>query len=295
MFPETHYDLRLNTQQWPWKMGIMALLFILLYAPLYPSLVETWLNDSNNSHGVLIPIVSFYLVWLLASRLKAVELSTSMAGLLLLVLSLIMYFLSFVGDLAFPARMTMVTTLAGLVMFNYGKHVFHVVMFPVLFLFFMVPLPITLLTLVAFPLQLLVSDVSARLIDLCGIPVYADGNLLHFARYSFEVTEACSGIRSLVSFLAIGALFAYMERGAWWKGLSLVVSTVPLAILVNLMRVVGTGILAHHFGPSVARGFLHDFSGFAVFGSGILLMVVEVWILNKLHFTSQRSKSRPVS
>ncbi|MEE8112846.1 MAG: exosortase/archaeosortase family protein [Nitrososphaerales archaeon] len=290
MFAETQYDLRLNTQQSHWRMGILALLFILLYVPLYPSLVETWLNDSNNSHGLLIPAVSLYLVWLLSPRLKGLEWRTSMAGLVLLVLSLIMYFLSFVGDLAFPARMTMVTTLAGLVLFNYGKHVLHVVVFPIVFLFFMVPVPITLLNLVGFPLQLFVSDMSARLIGLCGIPVYADGNLLQFARYSFEVTSACSGIRSLVSFLAIGTLFAYIERAVWWKSVFLVLSTVPLAIFVNLLRVAGTAILANYFGSGVARGFLHDFSGLVVFGSGILLMVVELWILNKIHFTSRRSE-----
>ena len=205
-----------------------------------------------------------------------------MVGLAILAVSLVIYFASFVGDLAFPARISMITTLTGLVLYTCGWQVFKLLLFPILFLFFMVPVPVTILGLVAFPLQLFVSDVSAQLIDFYGIPVYQEGNLLFFARYSFEVTEACSGIRSLVSFLTLGALFAYMARESWTKSVLLVLSAIPLSILVNLIRVTGTGILANYFGNRAAQGFLHDFSGFVVFGVGVLLMLAEVWVLNKL-------------
>ncbi len=188
----------------------------------------------------------------------------------------------------------MITTLAGLVLFSCGWGVFRLVLFPILFSFFMVPVPDTLLGLVAFPLQLFVSDVSAQLIDFYGIPVYQEGNLLFFARYSFEVTEACSGIRSLVSFLTLGALFAYMARNNWTKSVLLVLSAIPLSILVNLIRVTGTGILANYFGNRAAQGFLHDFSGFVVFGLGVLLMLAEVWVLNKFRSNRERSQERSV-
>ena len=268
----------------PWKVGALALLFLLAYAPLYPKLVETWLDDSNNSHGLLIPVVSLFLLWELRARIKAVEARPSLVGLGLLAGSLIAYFVCYVGGLAFPARITMITTLAGLILFNAGWAVFRVVWFPVVYLFFMVPIPDTLHNLVAFPLQLVVSDVSARLIGLYGIPVYAEGNLLFFAQYSFEVTEACSGIRSLVSYLAIGTMLAYIEKDSWFKSLFLVLSTVPLALFVNLLRVSGTGVMANYFGTRVAEGFAHDFSGFVVFGAGIVLMLAEVWILKKIRF-----------
>jgi len=268
--------------QIPWKLGFIALLFLLLYAPVYPSLVDTWLNDSNNSHGLLVPFIFLYLVWMLKDEIKATELRSSLVGLVILAVSLAIYFASFVGDLAFPARITMITTLAGLVLYTCGWQVFKLLLFPILFLFFMVPVPVTILGLIAFPLQLFVSDLSANLIDWYGIPVYQEGNLLFFARYSFEVTEACSGIRSMVSFLTLGALFAYFARDSWTKSALLVLSAIPLAILVNLIRVTGTGILANYFGNRVAQGFLHDFSGFVVFGIGVLLMLSEVWVLNKL-------------
>jgi len=284
MLMENEKGIQSVTESWqiPWKLAFIAFMFMLLYAPIYPSLVDTWLNDSNNSHGLLVPLVSLYLVWMLKDEIKAMELRASMVGFAILVVSLVIYFASFVGDLVFPARITMITTLAGLVLYTWGWQVFKLLLFPILFLFFMVPVPVTILGLVAFPLQLFVSDVSAQLIDWYGIPVYQEGNLLFFARYSFEVTEACSGIRSLVSFLTLGALFAYMTRDSWTKSVLLVLSAIPLSILVNLIRVTGTGILANYFGNRAAQGFLHDFSGFVVFGVGVLLMLAEVWVLNKL-------------
>ena len=269
--------------QIPWKLGCVAFLFSLLYAPLYPLLIHTWLNDSNNSHGLLIPLVSLYLVWQLRGTLKASAFTTSFVGLVLLILSLIAYSASYAADLAFPARITVITTLAGLVLFNCGWSVFKLVLFPALFLLFMVPVPDTFLGMIAFPLQLFVSDVSAHVIDWYGIPVYREGNLLYFARYSFEVSEACSGIRSLVSFLAIGALFAYLGSPIWSTRIILILSTVPLAIVVNLARVTGTGIVANYLGSRAAKAFLHDFSGFAVFGLGLVLMLGELWVLNTLH------------
>jgi exosortase len=279
-----------GVRRMPWRMVILAVLFLLLYAPLYPQLVGTWLDDSNNSHGILIPIVSLYLLWELRARIKAVDSVPSLAGLGLLAVSLISYFVCYVGGLVFPARITMITTLAGLILFNSGWAVFKVTLFPVLFLFFMVPVPDTLMNLVSFPLQLIVSDMSAHLIGLYGIPVYAEGNMLFFAQYSFEVTEACSGIRSLVSYLAIGTMLAYIQKDSWLTSLFLVLSTVPLALFVNFVRVSGTGILANYFGTKVAAGFAHDFSGFAVFCAGIVLMVAEAWLLKKIRFNRGASR-----
>jgi exosortase len=265
-----------------WKFIAVAVAYLVLYAPLYPHLLKTWLEDSNNSHGLLIPIVSLYLLWELRGRVTTTRWNPTVTGFVLLLGSLVTYFVCFVGGVVFPARLTMVTTLVGLVVFNAGWAVFRFTWFPIVFLCFMVPVPDTLMNLVSFPLQLLVSDVSAYLIGLYGLPVYAEGNMLLFARYSFEVTEACSGIRSLISYLAIGALLAFLERDSWVKSVVLVASAVPLALFVNLLRVSGTGVTANYFGTKVAQGFAHDFSGFVVFALGIVLMLIEVWVLKKL-------------
>jgi len=114
----TRPPMTMSERQMPWRLIILAALFLLLYAPLYPQLVTTWLEDSNNSHGLLIPIVSLYLLWEMRERIRAVETPPAITGLALLVASLVSYFICYVGGLAFPARLTMVTTLAGLILFN---------------------------------------------------------------------------------------------------------------------------------------------------------------------------------
>ena len=106
--------------------------------------------------------------------------------------------------------------------------------------------------------------------------------MLYFAQAQLEVAEACSGLRSMTAFIMLSFLFVYMMDKSWWKRLFIILSAIPLAIFVNLLRVTGTGILAHFYGGEVARSFLHDFSGLAVFAFGLILLFLEYLILNKL-------------
>ena len=139
----------------------------------------------------------------------------------------------------------------------------------------MVPAPVSIVGLVSFPLQLLATRISAFIIgDLFSIPVFREGNMLYFASVSLEVAEACSGIRSLVAYLMLGFLFAYLMNGSMRRRAILVLSTIPLAFFANLVRVTGTGILAHFFGSRVARGFLHEFSGMVVFAFWFILHLI---------------------
>jgi len=146
----------------------------------------------------------------------------------------------------------------------------------------MIPLPDSVLGLVSYPLQLIVSNFSAGIISSLGIPVFQEGNLLHFANYSFEVTEACSGIRSLVALITLASFLSYMTTQSSWARLIILVSSIPLAALGNLIRVVITGLVAHTYGNWAAQGFLHQFSGILVFGFGVIGLVGEAFLLKDL-------------
>ncbi len=104
-----------------------------------------------------------------------------------------------------------------------------------------------------------------------GITVLQEGNILQFANCSLEVAEACSGIRSLTAYIMLGCLFGYLMYGSFIRRSMMVLIAVPLAFFVNILRVVGTGVLANYYGSQVARGFLHEFSGIAVFIVGFFL------------------------
>ncbi|BHH86299.1 hypothetical protein LA52FAK_45880 [Desulforhopalus sp. 52FAK] len=96
--------------------------------------------------------------------------------------------------------------------------------------------------------------------------------MLFFINTQLEVAEACSGIRSIMSLTMLSAIFAHITPGATWRRVVIVLAAIPIAFIANILRITGTGILAHFYGDKVARGFLHDFSGFAVFIFGLIML-----------------------
>ncbi len=281
-----------------WIILILLLgCLVAVFWPILPELWTIWWEDSNNSHGLLVPIIAVYLAWIKRDRLRGLPIRPSGWGLALWMFSLLLYLFGLKVHLALPARVALVLSVAGAVWWNFGTAVARYLWFPLAFLGFMIPIPDTLTGIIGFPLQLFASDVSARLITLMGIPVLREGTMLYFANASLEVAEACSGIRSMVSYLTLGTLFAHLacdETGRIQKAI-LLLSTIPLALMVNIVRVSGTGILAAYFGSKVARGFLHEFSGFLVFGLGFLILWGEGALLRRMNGKSRLSAPEPLT
>ncbi|MCF8026422.1 MAG: exosortase/archaeosortase family protein [Desulfobacteraceae bacterium] len=263
------------------KAAVVFALWALVFLPVYPELWHTWMNNANNSHGVLVPVISAVLIWSKREQLVGAPIRVSNYGALLLAASLGIYLLVLAGHVAVAQRAMIVFTLMGLVLFNFGRDVFKILAFPLAYLLFMIPVPISIYNLIAFPLQLFVTDVSRVIIQTVQIPVFQEGNMLYFAQAQLEVAEACSGIRSMTAFVMLGVLFAYLMDKGWLRRGILVLSAIPLAVAVNILRVAGTGILAHFYGEQVARGFLHEFSGLIVFAFGFILMLAGYLLLNQ--------------
>jgi exosortase len=279
-----------NTKLISIRFLILMALWFVCFIPIYPDLIRVWLYHSDNSHGILVPLVSAYFIWQKKGQLKLSKISNSNWGSIILILSLGLYLLSYAGRIDVISRAMIVSSLIGLVISTLGKAFFGLLAFPLLFLFFMVPIPDSILGLVAFPLQLFATKVSTFFLQVFSVPAYREGNMLYFAQTQLEVAEACSGIRSIMSFGMLSFIFAYMMNKIWWKRIVLVLSTIPLALFANIVRVTGTGILAHFFGDKVARGFLHEFSGLAVFAFGFVLLLFEFIMLSKSGVTSNKSK-----
>ena len=263
--------------------GVMLLLWGLLFWPIIPELWDVWMSDSNNSHGVLVPAIAAFLIWQRRREISWTEATPSLWGLGFLVGSLVIYLVSLRAHIAFSAHLAMVTSLAGLVWWNLGGRLFRSFLFPLAFLVFMVPVPVSISGAVAFPLQIFATSASADVIRGIGIPVLEQGNMLYFAKASLEVSEACSGIRSMLAYLTLGVLFIHLAGntiGRVGKGI-LLLSTLPLALLVNILRISGTGVLASFYGGHVARGFLHEFSGMVVFAFGFVLFWLESLVLKR--------------
>jgi exosortase len=249
--------------------GLAALVLLALLAALYAGILRDlawqWWDDSNYTHGFLVPIFSGVLIWQRRKQLAALPAEGTWIGLPVLLLGIGALLLGDVGSENFLMRSSLIVILVGLVLFHLGSRVFRVVAFPLLFLFFMVPLPATLFYAVAFPLQNLAARNAAWTLDMLGVPVLLDGNIIHLTKQSLGVAEACSGIRSLISLFSVAVAWAVLTLPGFWARAVFVAAVVPITILANAGRVVITGLIGQWFGVEYAQGFFHTFSSWLVF------------------------------
>lgn len=263
------------------KLFSLLLFWFALFMPICPEMVREWAGVSDNSHGFIVPLMAGYFAWNRVRLLNAATVSSSWNGSFVLFLSLVLYVLSYAGGLAFPARIAMVLALFGLVWCLLGNNIIKILAFPILFLLFMIPVPYSLLNLVSGPLQLIATKISANMISACTIPVYREGNMLYFVNTQLEVAEACSGIRSIMSLTMLAFAFASMMPEGWKNRTILIVAAIPIAMIANILRIAGTGVLAHFYGDKVAKGFLHEFSGIAIFAFGFITLLGLFTFLNR--------------
>lgn len=251
--------------QWRVIVPIFLVILVGLYWRTLPDLVRQWWDDANYSHGFLVPLFSGFLIWQRRRELAALAPQGSWLGLGVLVVGVGALILGDVGAENFLTRSSLIVILAGLILFHFGREFLRVLLFPLAFLFFMVPLPAILFYAITFPLQSLAAQNAVWTLDLLGIPVLRDGNVIHLSQITLGVTEACSGIRSLISLLALAVAWAYLTLPGAWSMVALAAAAVPITIVANAGRVVATGLIGQWFGVQYASGFFHTFSGWLIF------------------------------
>ncbi|MCJ7497342.1 MAG: exosortase/archaeosortase family protein [candidate division Zixibacteria bacterium] len=261
-----------------WLPYILAFLFILLYFQVIVGLLNDWWVDSNYSHGFLVPLVSAYLIWKKRGKLKSLEKKRSYRGFLILLLGLGIYIFGTAGSEYFSARFSLVIALFGLIFYLNGKEWAKELLFPIAFLAFMVPIPYVIYYSIAFPMQLFSTKLSYYILHSIGLPSIRQGNIIYLPNYSLEVVEACSGLRSLVSLLALGTFFAYVTFKSNLKRFILFLSVFPIAIGANIFRIFITAVGAYVVSPKLAEDFLHKLSGLIVF----LISVFSLFILSRI-------------
>jgi len=250
-----------------------------LYAPVIEGMVTQWSNDPNYSHGFIIPFMAMYFIWEKRKTLAKIEIEPSYWGIVIMLVGVLFYFIGSIAAELFTMRLSLIVLICGLVVLNLGRTFFKSLLFPLLFLIFMIPPPFIIFNKIAFPLQMLAAKSAEITLNFLDIPVLREGNVIHLASVALEVAEACSGIRSLISLITLGVVFTHFRHKKIWEHVLMTLSTIPIAILANAMRVSGTGVLAHYFGESVAHGFYHSFAGLAVFVVAILLLSLEDVVL----------------
>lgn len=270
-----------------WTFLLFVLIFI-LYFPTLKLLVLQWSRDPDYAHGFFVPLVSGYVLWQQRDLWLNCERNPSNFGFLVMLAAILLLFGGSLGAELFVSRVSLLIFLAGLVLFLGGRTMLRAVSFPLGFLIFMIPIPVIIYNQITFPLQLLASRVATAWLELLQVPVLREGNILVLPNYSLEVVEACSGVRSLMTLISLAVAYGYLVDRRRWVRYFLPVLMFPIAIFSNAFRILGTGVLTYHFGPRMAEGFFHEFSGWMVFVAALLLMLACHWIMRRIGRNEQR-------
>jgi len=252
---------------------------VFLYYPLAGYLIEKWDSLPEFSHGYLIPLISAYLVWRHKDELARAPRAPSIAGVWIAGASLALLLLANLGAVKTVACYSLITLLVGIVLAIWGKHVLRLVLFPILFLVFMVPVFTFILTPITFGMKIVAAKLSMGIVSMMGVPAYRDGAVIFLPSGAVEVADACSGIRSLFALLALGAVYAYMFPGKTWERVLLFLAGIPIAIIANWVRVTFLILVAYKLGINASTPgaglfvdgkphwgtIIHDVSGFSVF------------------------------
>lgn len=249
------------------KAFTVAILLFLLYKDILQDLVHDWWTEPSLSQGFLIPPLAAFIAWGRRKRIFTIPAQQEVRGILAIGFACFLYLLGKVGAEFFLQRMSFVFMLAGLIWAFWGAARLRLLVFPLVLLATMVPLPVIVYNAMSAPLQLFASDVATRVAQAAGVSVYRDGNIINLAHISLGVEEACSGLNSLAALMVASLLLGFLECTRVSIRCLLFSLSIPLSIAVNVVRVSGTAIIADYH-EEFALGFYHSFSGWLVFVAG---------------------------
>lgn len=258
-----------------------AVIGIFFYSTLQ-WLVISWLNNDYYSHGFLIPLISGYLIYNMREDLKKTEKKQTQEGLFVFMAGLIMYGIGSLNTIRFVSGLSLIVTIFGLVLYLYGWKFINKIKFPLLFLIFMIPLPI--IDIAAPPAQTIAATGSFDIAKLIGLPIQRDGNQLILPSGTFEVAVECSGLNSLISLLSLGTIYAFILEGGLLRKLTIFFSAVPLAMAGNVLRITSVLIVGYKYGSDAAEGYFHQFSSLVLFSVALIGLFAVGRIFGKLKF-----------
>ena len=263
-----------------WFVVAIALAFFAYFGGL-TELVSRWSKQEEYSHGFFIPLISLWLLWQRRDALKISIGPPSWVGVLLLLVSIGMLLMGELTAIFILVQYGFILCLVSLLLCLGGKPLLRVTFLPVLLLIFAVPLPYFVDSQLSWRLQLVSSQIGVAVLRALDISVFLEGNIIDLGSYRLQVVEACSGLRYLYPLLSIGFLMAYMFRGPSWQKAVLFLSTIPVTVLMNSLRIAAVGVLVERWGIGMADGFLHYFEGWIIFMTCLMFLLALVWVFGR--------------
>lgn len=266
------------------KQDLMKLLSLLgltiiAYIPTFNWMYARWTaRDTYYSHGFLIPFVSIFLIWLKRKELQKIKVSPSSLGWSFFVAGVIIHLLCVRFRVSFLSGFMFIPILIGIVLLSLGKDYLRQLIFPILFLTFMIPLPEVAIANLSFRLKIFAAQISTFIINRLGVLAIREGSVIKTMHSYIMVEDPCSGIRSLVALIALGALMAYFSNISKTKKIILFISSIPIAIATNVIRITALSLVSEMYGSKLALGLFHNIMGVLVF----VLAFVGLVLVNKL-------------
>jgi exosortase D (VPLPA-CTERM-specific) len=261
--------------------AVAAVAFVLLFQHTFVYLFDIW-HREEYSHGFLVPVISAFLLWQRRAQLRSAEFKSSWAGVVVVALGIAVYFLGSVASITTVDTYALVIVLLGATLALMGWQAFRIALVPLALLFLMNPIPNFFYYNLSAQLQLVSSELGVAFMRLCGVSVLLEGNVIDLGNYKLQVAEACSGLRYLFPLMTLGVIVAYLFRGKAWMRWLLFLSTVPITIFMNGLRIGIIGVLVDRFGIAQAEGFVHQFEGWVIFMACLALLLGEAWLLLRL-------------
>ncbi|MES2579499.1 MAG: VPLPA-CTERM-specific exosortase XrtD [Pseudomonadota bacterium] len=269
------------TQNQKWFLFALVLAFFAYFGGL-SDLVSRWNSQEEYGHGYFIPLISIWFLWARKDALLASIGESSWIGPVFIAIGAVGLLLGELTAIFVLIQLSFLLTLIGLVLAYGGKSLLRVSLLPIAFLAFAIPLPYFLGAQLSWRLQLISSELGVAFLRLLGNSVYLEGNVIDLGIYKLQVVEACSGLRYLYPLLSIGFLMAYMYKGKFWQKVFIFLSTIPITVIMNSLRIAMVGVLVNRWGNDMADGFLHYFEGWIIFMVCLLILILEVVILEKI-------------
>lgn len=253
------------------KLIILFLFTIFTYIPTFIWMVGRWtVADTYYSHGFLIPLISGFIIWQKRKELRKKRIKTFKIGWIFFLIGIFIHIISASLRVYFTSGFSLILVLIGLVLLFLGKDYLRKLLFPILFIAFMIPLPLVLISNLSFRLKILASQIGVFLVNNLGMYAVRDGSMIKTLHSQLLVEDPCSGIRSLIAFIALGVLMAYYSRISNAKKVALSLSSIPIAIFSNVIRIVALTLASEIYGTQVATGIFHNIMGILVFICGFL-------------------------
>jgi len=258
---------------------ILAGMMIMFSSTFYHLISLGW-KSADFTHAYFILPISLWLIWKKRFALNKIK-YLSKAGLWLCVAGFLSYLYAQLNEFMFLDALSFVIMMWGIFSIRFDKSSVKAVMFPLSYLVFLVPPPMVVIDTITLPLRTISTLGSYFILKSFHYPAAVYGAILKVGQHELFIADACSGFRSMVTLLALGAIYAYYQHTDLMKKWIIFLSVIPMGIFGNILRIFLTGVISYNFGAKYAEGFFHEFSGILLFIFTVIGLIIVTSIMVK--------------